>query len=111
MNRLIRRTIHLWQSWRARRRRNQAGKALTRQDWQRTRPRATEAGYDDTRAGRADVMVANFLLYFLVSVFTFFHLAGMIVSTVGAVKDDKTFWLFSFACGFIALMLARWGGI
>ncbi len=56
-------------------------------------------------------MVANILLYTLVGVFALFFAAGLIVSAVGSVKDEKTLWLFSFACGFIALLLARWGGI
>ncbi|WP_156393968.1 hypothetical protein [Rhizobium sp. Root651] len=56
-------------------------------------------------------MVANILFYTLVGVFAFFFAAGLILSVVAAIKDEKTLWLFSFACGFIALLLARWGGI
>ncbi|WP_188355987.1 hypothetical protein [Rhizobium rhizogenes] len=56
-------------------------------------------------------MIANILIYTLVGVFAFFFFTGLIVSVVGSVKDEKTFWLFSFACGFIALLLARWGGV
>ncbi len=56
-------------------------------------------------------MVANILLYALVAVFGFFFFAGLIVCVIDSRKGRKTFWLFSFACGFIALMLARLGGI
>lgn len=56
-------------------------------------------------------MIANALTYAITGIFVFFFAAGLIVSTVGALKNEKTFWVLSFSCGLIALVLARWGGI